>query len=236
MTRTQGRRREIAVRAALGARQHAAAAAVPCRKPYAEPGWGRASGFGYHLGRPSHLADLSGEDVPNGDTIHIDASVCIYVLAASCISALIFGILPALQAARLPILTGLREDSAGSGSSRGQVAMRDTIVTVEVALSLLLLVAAGVMAHTLYAMQRRPLGFNPDKVLTAELMLPQKNYWFVQAGPSAGKNVVTSLIEPMLDRIRQLPGVTRGRCHNGPASENELDISRRNRICRPAQT
>ncbi len=90
--------------------------------------------------------------------------------------------LPALQAARLPILTGLREDSAGSGTSRSQFVMRDAIVTVEVALSLLLLVAAGVMAHTLYEMQRRPLGFNPDKVVTAELMLPQKNYWFVTPG------------------------------------------------------
>ena len=60
--------------------------------------------------------------------------------------------------------------------------MRDAIVTVEVALSLLLLVAAGVMAHTLYEMQRTPLGFNPEKVVTAELMLPQKNYWFVSRG------------------------------------------------------
>jgi predicted permease len=86
--------------------------------------------------------------------------------------------------------------------------MRDAIVTVEVALSLLLLVAAGVMAHTLYEMQRRPLGFNPEKVVTAELMPPQKNYWFVSAGPSSGKNIVMSLIEPMLTRIEHLPGVT----------------------------
>ena len=87
--------------------------------------------------------------------------------------------------------------------------MRDAIVTVEVALSLLLLVAAGVMAHTLYEMQRRPLGFNPDKVVTAELMLPQKNYWFVQRRAiGAARTWSLSLIEPMLDRIRQLPGVT----------------------------
>jgi predicted permease len=129
-----------------------------------------------------------------------------YALLASCVSALIFGIIPALQAARLPILTGLREGSAGSGTSRSQSLVRDTIVTVEVALSLLLLVAAGVMAHTLYEMQRRPLGFDPEKVVTAELMLPQKSYWF--AGQSSGKNIIPTLIEPMLTRIRQLPGVT----------------------------
>ena len=140
--------------------------------------------------------------------IHIDTSVCLYALIASCISALIFGIIPALQAARLPILNGLREGSAGSGTSRSQALVRDTIVTVEVALSLLLLVAAGIMARTLYEMQRTPLGFNPDKVVTAELMLPQKSYWFVQAGPSKGPSIVTTLIDPMLDRISHLPGVS----------------------------
>ena len=121
--------------------------------------------------------------------IHIDTSVCVYALLTSCVSALIFGIIPALQAARLPILNGLREGSAGSGTSRSQALVRDTIVTVEVALSLLLLVAAGVMARTLYEMQRTPLGFNPEKAVTAELMLPQKSYWFVQAGPSSGPSL-----------------------------------------------
>ncbi|HZD77261.1 MAG TPA: FtsX-like permease family protein, partial [Acidobacteriaceae bacterium] len=79
-------------------------------------------------------------------------------------------------------------------------------VTVEVALSLLLLVAAGVMAHTLYEMQRTPLGFNPEKVVSAEMMLPQKGNWF--AGQTSGKNIIPSLIDPMLTRIRALPGVT----------------------------
>lgn len=207
LTRTQGRRREIAVRAALGAgsmrllRQFLLESLLLSLV-------GGVLGLGItsvalHVSR-AYLANT----FRNGDTIHVDASVCLYVLAASCISALIFGIIPALQAARLPILAGLREASAGSGTSRTQILTRDAIVTVEVALSLLLLVAAGVMARTLYEMQRRPLGFNPEKVVTAELMLPQKNYWFVSAGPSDAKNIVPSFIEPMLTRIRQLPGVT----------------------------
>ena len=69
--------------------------------------------------------------------------------------------------------------------------MRDAIVTVEVALSLL---ASGGRrrdgAHSLTKCSADPLGFNPEKVVTAELMLPQKNYWFVSAGPSTGKNMV----------------------------------------------
>ncbi|HEX4581500.1 MAG TPA: ABC transporter permease [Acidobacteriaceae bacterium] len=205
LTRTQGRRREIAVRAALGA-----GSARLMRQFLVESLLLSLAGGAIGLGITSAALRISrsylANTFQNGELIHIDTTVCVYALLASCVSALLFGIIPALQAARLPILSGLREGSAGSGTSRSQSLMRDTIVTVEVALSLLLLVAAGVMAHTLYEMQRRPLGFNPEKVVTAELMLPQKSYWF--AGQSSGKNIIPALIEPMLDRIRQLPGVT----------------------------
>lgn len=207
LTRTQGRRREIAVRAAVGA-----SSARLLRQFLVESLLLSLVGAGIGLAITSIALRITraylANTFLNGDLIHIDTAVCVYALVASCVSALIFGIIPALQAARLPILTGLREGSAGSGTSRRQSLMRDAIVTVEVAISLLLLVAAGVMAHTLYAMQRRPLGFNPQKVVTAELMMPQKNYWFVSSGPSNAKNLVTTLIDPMLDRIRQLPGVT----------------------------
>jgi predicted permease len=207
LTRTQGRRREIAIRAAVGA-----GSARLLRQFLVESLLLSLAGGAIGLGITSAALRISrsylANTFQNGELIHIDTTVCVYALLASCVSALIFGIIPALQAARLPILTGLREGSAGSGTSRSQSLMRDTIVTVEVALSLLLLVAAGVMAHTLYEMERRPLGFNPEKVVTAELMLPQKNYWFVSSGPSNAKNIVTTLIAPMLDRIRQLPGVT----------------------------
>ncbi len=207
LTRTQGRRREIAVRAALGA-----GSSRLLRQFLVESFLLSLAGGVLGLAITSAALRVSktylANTFQNGDTIHIDASVCVYVLLASCLSALLFGIIPALQAAHLPIPTGLREGAAGSGTSRRQSLTRDTIVTVEVALSLLLLVAAGVMARTLYQMQRTPLGFNPEKVVTAELMLPQKNYWFVSAGPSKDPSIVTTLIDPMLTRIRQLPGVT----------------------------
>jgi predicted permease len=207
LTRTQGRRREIAVRAAVGA-----SSGRLLRQFLVESLLLSLVGAGIGLAVTSAALRISksylGNTFQNGELIHIDATVCTYALIASCVSALIFGMIPALQAARLPILAGLREGSAASGTSRSQSLMRDTIVTVEVAISLLLLVAAGVMAHTLYEMQRRPLGFIPDKVITAELMMPEKNYWFVTSGPSNAPNLVSTLIQPMLDRIRQLPGVT----------------------------
>jgi predicted permease len=206
LTRTQGRRREIAVRAAVGA-----TSTRLLRQFLVESLLLSLVGAGIGLAITSAALRISraylANTFQNGDMIHIDTSVCVYALIASCISALVFGIIPALQAARLPILNGLREGSAGSGTSRSQALVRDTIVTVEVALSLLLLVAAGVMAHTLYDMQRRPLGFNPEKVVTAELIMPQKGYWFVDQPSANGSNIAQSFVDPMLSRIRQLPGV-----------------------------
>ncbi len=207
LTRTEGRRREIAVRAALGAgsgrllRQFLIESLLLSLL-------GGAAGLAFtaislHVSR-AYLAT----SFLNGDLIHIDGTVLIYVLVASCLSALLFGMAPALQAARLPIQDGLREGTAGGGSTRRRMRMRDAIVTVEVALSLLLLVAAGVMARTLYDLERTPLGFEPDHLVTAELMLPQKGFWFLASGRTQGANIVTTLVDPMLTRLRALPGVS----------------------------
>ena len=206
LTRTQGRRREIAVRAALGARSGRLVRQFLVESLMLSLAGG-ACGLAITSAALHILRHYLSSSFLNGDLIHVDMAVGLYVLIASCVSALIFGILPALQAARLPILIGLREGAAGSGTSRSQSLVRDTIVTVEVALSLLLLVAAGVMAHTLYDLQRRPLGFNPEKVVTAELIMPQKGYWFVDQPSANQSNISQTFVTPMLSRIRQLPGV-----------------------------
>jgi predicted permease len=56
-------------------------------------------------------------------------------------------------------------------------------------------------------LQRRPLGFNPEKVVTAELIMPQKGYWFVDQPSANQSNIAQTFVTPMLSRIRQLPGV-----------------------------
>ena len=205
LTRTQGRRREIAVRAALGARSGRLVRQFLVESLMLSLAGG-ACGLVITSTALHVLRHYLSSSFLNGDLIHIDATVCCYVLIASCASALVFGILPALQAARLPILSGLREGSAGSGTSRRQAILRDGLVAMEIALSLLMLSAAGVMARTLYQMQRTPLGFNPENVVTAELILPQKGYWFNNEKTNK-INVTQTLVDPMLARIRQLPGM-----------------------------
>ena len=102
LTRTQGRRREIAVRAALGA-----GSSRLLRQFLVESLLLSLVGGALGLAITSAALRVSGtylaNTFQNGDTVHIDATVCVYVLVASCVSALLFGMLPALQAARLPI-------------------------------------------------------------------------------------------------------------------------------------
>ena len=207
LTRTQGRRREIAVRAALGAR-----GGRLLRQFLVESLLlslvGGACGLGIAAFALRLMRHYLSNTMMNGDLIHIDGTVCLYVLVTSCISALIFGTLPALQAAHLPILTGLREGSAGSGSSRQQTAVRDGLVIVELALSLLLLVSAGVMAHTLYDLEHTPLGFDPENVVTAELILPHRGYWFAEDSSANAPNLTQTFLSPLLERIQHLPGVS----------------------------
>jgi predicted permease len=206
LTRTQGRRREIAVRAALGARSGRLVRQFLVESLMLSLAGG-ACGLAITSGALRVLRHYLSNSLLNGDLIRIDSTVCVYVLIASCASALIFGILPALQAARLPILSGLREGSAASGTSSRQAILRDGLVAIEIALSLLLLSAAAVMARTLYLLQRTPLGFNPENVVTAELIMPQKGYWFAAQSVANKSNIAQNFVDPMLARIRQLPGV-----------------------------
>ncbi len=207
LTRTSGRRREIAVRNALGAgsarllRQFLTESLVLALA-------GGAAGLALAWAALRVLRHYLDRILPSNGSIHIDAAVCAYLFAASCVSALVFGVLPALQAARAPAQEGLREGSAASGTSHRQRLLRDTLVTVEVTFTLLLLVAAGLVLRSLSALRHADLGFAPDHVVTAALVLPQKGYWFVTlSAAGAGPNVVQTFYTPLLDRVRQLPGV-----------------------------
>ncbi|MGI8773291.1 MAG: ABC transporter permease [Acidobacteriaceae bacterium] len=207
MTRSSGRRREIAVRGTLGAggarllQQFLTESLVLSLA-------GGALGLAIAAGALRLSRHYLSSMFQNGENIHIDAAVCLYLLIASCLSALIFGVIPAWQAAHAPLQEGLREGSTASGTSHRQKLLRDALVTAEIALSLVLLVAAGLMMRSLYTLRHTPLGFAPEHVMTADLVLPQKNYWFVTAGPGSGANIVQTFVEPMLDRICQLPGVS----------------------------
>jgi predicted permease len=144
-----------------------------------------------------------------GDQIHIDLKVCVFLFAASCISALLFGLLPAIHASSAPAQEGLRQGTSASGISRQQNRWRDTLVIGEIALTLALLIAAGLMVRTLISLRHTRVGFVADQVVTGEIYLPSHAAIFF-AEPQqqqSGSSIIQTFYEPLLDRIKALPGI-----------------------------
>ena len=207
LSRTTGRRREIAIRSAIGAakgrlvRQFLTESLVLA---FAGAALGLALAFGCVRVLKFYL-DLY---LPLSSHIHIDARVAAALVGFSIVSAVLFGLVPALQAARAPAQEALREGTPSAGASRRQKHFRDALVVGEIALSLLLLISAGLLLRSLVALRSLPLGFSPQNVVTTAIFLPQGGGGMLgNTGKYAGKDIAQVFYRPLLDRLSHLPGV-----------------------------
>ncbi len=143
-----------------------------------------------------------------GDQIHIDLKVCAFLFVASCVSAILFGLLPALHASHVSPQDGLRQGTAASGTSRQQTKWRDALVVGEIALTLTLLIAAGLMVRTLISLRHTHTGFVADQVVTGEIYLPNHSSLIISNAPQqpTGPTLVQTFYTPLLDRMNALPG------------------------------
>jgi predicted permease len=206
LARGNGRRREVALRTALGAQRGRLVRQFLTESlllSFAGGALGlELANLALHLLK-RYLADA----VIFGDQIHIDIKVCAYLFAASCISAVLFGLLPALHATSTPAQDGLRQGTAASGTSRQQARWSDALVIGEIALTLTLLVAAGVMVRTLISLRHTPVGFVADQVVTGEIYLPSHgDLFFSQPKQQDAPNLIQTFYNPLLDRLSNLPG------------------------------
>jgi predicted permease len=142
-----------------------------------------------------------------GDQIHIDLKVCAFLFAASCVSALLFGLLPAIHASSAPAQEGLRQGTAASGTSRQQNRWSDILVIGEIALTLTLLIAAGLMVRTLISLRHTHVGFIADQVVTGEIYLPSHASLFFVQPQQSRPSIIQTFYEPLLNRIKALPGI-----------------------------
>jgi predicted permease len=133
----------------------------------------------------------------------VPASVNLPVLAGLAALTLISTILaaawPAWIASHSPIEPALRQGGQQSGTSRSHHRLRGGLVIAEIAMSLTLLAACGLMLRTIYALRDVPLGFRTDHILVANLDIP--TYRFSKA------NATTDLYQPLLDRVKHMPGI-----------------------------
>jgi putative ABC transport system permease protein len=138
--------------------------------------------------------------IPTESVIELNAPVLAFTMVTAMLTALLFGLAPALQLSRSDLNTALRDNakSVGGGGVRGR-RLRDAVVVLEVALSLILLIGAGLLMRGFVALRDVHLGFQPDHVFQAVLPLPLDRYQTPEQ--------VTRFVTPLLARVQSLPGV-----------------------------
>ena len=193
IARATGRRRELAIRAALGAgRGHL------MRQLLAESLvlglTGGIAGLLLSSWLVVLLVKVLPRALPRTDAIGLDATVMMVTVVASLAASLLFGILPALQASRTQAAHVIKAaGERGSARARGRAAL----VVAEIALTLVLLVGAGLLARSFLRLQNVDPGFKPDHVTIADLMIPQARY---PKGPDQ-----TQLLKRLLETLAQRP-------------------------------
>jgi predicted permease len=195
--RALGRRKEIAIRSALGAGRARVFQQLLIEALVLATGGGLA---GLLLARASLTAGatLLSNQVPRADEISIDARVLLFVAAASMLAAVLAGALPAVQAGRSDLNDALKEGGRSDAGAVG-VRTRRLLIVCEVALSVVLLMGAGVMLRSLLALRHVDAGFDPRNVLTLRVSLPEARY----ETPAQR----TAFFDTALQQLRALPGV-----------------------------
>ncbi len=197
LARSMGRRKEIAIRVALGAGrrrvfQHLLIESVVLALV------GGAAGLLLADFAISAGGTLLADQVPRADETSVDARVLLFVLAASMLTGIVAGTIPALRAGRTDLNDTLKEGGRSDASGAGSLTRRSLIVA-EVALSLVLLMGAGVMLRSLHALRSVETGFNAEHILKMDVNLPDTRY----PEPSQRR----AFYDTLLERVRALPGV-----------------------------
>jgi len=143
-------------------------------------------------------AGFAGE-IPHSQNIGINGVVLLFTIGISLVTGMIFGLAPALQISRSHLSESLKEGSRGSTSGRRSHVVRSGLVVSEVALSLILLIGAGLLLRSFVLMLNQDLGFNPSHLMTMEVWLPATHY------PDDAK--VVGFFQQLTDRVADLPGV-----------------------------
>ncbi|PYU97345.1 MAG: hypothetical protein DMG26_21690 [Acidobacteria bacterium] len=198
LTRAAHRQREIAVRLALGAgrlRLLRQLAAENLLLALAGAGLGLLLTFEIiHL-----MATRMPANIPRVNAIEVDLTVLAFTLSLALLTGLVFGMVPALAASRTDVHSTLKEGGRSAHDGPQHRHLRTLLVVGEVALSLVLLVGAGLLVRSFEHVLATQPGFQPDHVLTVSLSLPEAQYKQEQQ--------IRSFYRELIARLEQLPGV-----------------------------
>jgi predicted permease len=195
-TRALSRRKEIAIRSALGAGRGRVFRQL-LTEALLLAGAGGALGLLLAYGTLTSASTLLASQMPRAEEISIDGRVLLFTVGVSMLTGMLAGTLPAVRAGRSDLNDALKEGGRSDGAIG--VGTRRLLIVCEVALSLVLLMGAGVMIQSLLALRHGDTGFDPNNVLTMKVRLVDARY------PSPVQRL--SFFDAALQRIRALPGV-----------------------------
>ena len=193
LARSMNRRKELAIRAALGAsRARLARQALTESALLAIAGGAAGCALAWALLRV--FVGIAPSGIPHLEQASLDTRVLLFAIAASLASGLFFGLAPAFQNPDAESLTGTRSTGAR------RMPLRESLVTAQIAVSLVLLTSAGMLLRSLWKLESVPLGLDSEHVITAEFTLGRQNY------SSVARQF--QFFEDLEARLHAIPGVS----------------------------
>ncbi len=201
LTRALGRQRELAIRFALGANRLRIIRQLLIESVTISF-LGAAAGLLVANWLTAFLAAHApgAEDLARVANVHIDKTVLLFTTGLALLSGIAAGLFPALAASRTDLVGGMKDISRSTTASRSHTFLREMLVSIEVAVSLVLLIAAGLLLRSFLNLENVRLGFRAENSISFELSLPEAGYKERQA--------VSSFIRRLAAALRSMPGVT----------------------------
>ena len=198
LSRGWARRREFAIRTAIGATRGALLRQLAVESVLVAL-MGGACAFFMALWTVRGIRAILPPDIPRIQDIRIDSQVVWFTLGASLLAALLSGFVPALLSSRQDVNLTIKEGGAGGGSGRGHNFLRQMLVIVEVALAIVLLIGATLATQSFARMLRVDPGFRPDHLITMRIDFPEFRFANVEQS--------TQFVREVLESSRAIPGV-----------------------------
>ena len=198
LAKTLSRRKEIAIRSALGASRRRLLQQVLAETVLLAIAGGTLGLVFAHYGT-MFIVKFVGQQLPRSGSIGLDSWVLTFTLGISLLTGLAAGLLPALRLTRADASEALKQGVGRTTSDSGGNRTRSVLVVAEVALSLMLLIGAGLLIRSLWALHSVNPGFDADHVVTMDLSIPQTKF----SDPAQQ----ISFFNRVLDGVRNLPGV-----------------------------
>jgi putative ABC transport system permease protein len=203
VARASGRQREVALRLALGASR-----ARMIRQMLTESViLSLVSGVVGVLTAIAalHFVRFLPVHIPRLAEVQVDWTVLSFALLISLLAGLGFGLVPALQSSKAEIAVAIREGARGAGTSSKTNRLRSLLIVSETALAVVLMVGAGLLLRTFWGLLQKNPGFNPSRVVAANVYLPVPNN--PDLDPYAKPEMLNSFVREALRRVRGIPGV-----------------------------